>query len=129
MSVTLLDEREPILVGLNFDSTNSPGTLPLFVADLLIRRIDNVVAINTDAIDHVIEVDVTDGATIFYEGSFTIPTLAGSAGNPAIDANPGTMLGIMGGTNIPAGWTIEMKCLVAVGAGKIVSITGYGGLL
>lgn len=128
MGISIFDETLADSNPVVFDDGNSPGVLTLTPNDKTLRRVDTILAVNNDTIDHEVSLRINIASAFYWLGSVVIPAGAGFAGTPSIDllaaCVPPTQLGL----NLFSFNYLEVDCLVALSSGKGVWITAFGGL-
>jgi hypothetical protein len=127
VSIAQFDERSPKITGAQFllaDGTNpqslgGPGTTH--------SRVDDILAANSDGIDHVLGLEYVIGAITLRIGSVNIPAGSGYAGAPAVSLGttllPSLQLGWLLAGSISA---FQATLEVAVVTGS-VDVVAFGG--
>lgn len=128
MPISALSENLPESFAIVFTDANTPGPLTLTDSDKTLRRVDQLIATNNDTADHVIRLRLAFGGNYYWLGSATVPAGAGFGGAIGVDlmvlAEPTSLPGIaLGGFT-----TIECYCEDAIGSGKGLWVTSFGGI-
>ena len=90
-------------------------------------RIDAILAANSDAIDHVLNIALFAGGDDFQIVSVNVPAGAGSGGVNPVDVLGSGPLPIQGGFVLWPGNSVDVQVEVAVVGGADVRITALGG--
>jgi hypothetical protein len=129
MGLSTFDEKDMFVVqgGLN----NASGTGPIAFVGALTRdyRIDSLICVSNDTVDHDVYVYRTFGGVTNILGSTHVPLGSGLTSLPVVELITPTMMGSIGGIFMPIGATLQIQVIVAVSSGKNLYVSAQGGYL
>jgi hypothetical protein len=120
-------EKAPNSAGVQIAPADTTAKKTLITADATNgSRVDAINVSSNDTASVTLLFYVTIGATDFFRGSVTIPTLTGYSGAATIDCVP-FLAATLGYLPLPAGSTLKVAALATVTAAKVVDIiTSHG---
>lgn len=129
LGIQQFDENSGLIVQYGFTSTDGTTAVQLLENLQVAVRVDQISAINTDAIDHHADVVLIAGGTPFVLGSVTIPAGAGVGGVPNVDLLTPSLHAPQAGIVIPYDMGLSVGMEEAVVFGALVAVTVLGGWL
>jgi hypothetical protein len=128
MGLSLFDEQQPFLMGLDF----SPGSGTAF-AQLISglgqkTRFDSILIRNLDTIDHVMELGLQPAGINYIIGSVNVPAASSLVATVPVDLIGTVIVNPQIALIIPATGTINIRCVVACATAN-VKVIGLGGFL
>jgi hypothetical protein len=123
--------NETYPVAFLYVATSGVGTSPFQLGPNVVSywRADTFTIRNTDAIDHVMSVGITDGSTVVNLGDVTIPTGAGTGVIPLFDVLLALGAPYTAGVVFPWQGAWQFQLAVAVGGGAELDMYFTGGNL
>lgn len=129
MGIAQYDETAPFVATGSID--NGDGTSYVYISDaqLVNVRLDGVVCLNSDTVDHVVNLAMTSTGGSVELGGVNVPAGSGLGGLAVVDLVPELAPAAIGGFLVPAGYRMQALCAVAVTAGKLVTVNCLGGYI
>ena len=127
MGLQAFDETLAVLAQENLVNANGTAYSALVPSGTGQKRLDAIVTTNTDAIAHVVNLQVTVGATSTFLGSVSVPAGAGVGGVAPVDLIAGLGLASLTALVLPAASILSVAVAVAVTAPQTVAMTAFGG--
>ena len=129
VSLQAFDETQPILGVTQFTNATGTGSQAVWASSTAAYRIDNILAMNNDTIDHVVNLYLHVSGSDYLIGSANVPTGTGTAGTPAIDVLAAALPAAVVGLPIQSTNGIYAAMAVAVTSGHQVNLAAVGGQL
>src|SRR5712671_365909 len=127
MGISQFDERRPWSQRAIVDNSAGVGLTTVALASFGMARIDVLLAVSNDIIDHVVEVHFGTSAGDAVIGSFTLPAGRGTDGTKAMDVlaecSPATLVSLP----LDEGEELDVLMQVAVTIGQTITVTSVGG--
>jgi hypothetical protein len=127
MGLSMYDEAIPLIYAFNWLSYM--GTNEQAITGMLARaaRIDSVHILNSDTIDHDVELRINAGSAPFPLGTVNVPAGAGHGTVPIVKAELALAPGAQNGWVLAVGQSFSSRLVVAVGATASVTVWLFGG--
>jgi hypothetical protein len=129
MGVQLFNEQFPVLYGLQL--ANGDGTaVTLFTASLLqFQRIDHILASNSDAIPHVVNITALVNGNEQRVASASVPAGAGYGGAPPVDLFVAGVPAGFDGIPLASNVHLSAQLEISMTGATLMNLLATGGLL
>lgn len=129
MGVQVFDESTPWVDGVIVLPADGTGWVQLWSQSYAAIRVDFMPMLNTDTVDHVVRIKLSDGQTDHHLGAVTVLAGAGMGTVANYDAIPDICDPDLGGIIVPKGWILWVCLPVALAAGKELPVSAHGGII
>lgn len=127
MGFAQFDEQKLMSVYQILDDTTTPGEYTFFQSQPFGARVDSLLCLSTDTVDHTIGLAIhLDGYSLLL-GQVLVPAHAGSLGIPGVEMITEITSPLMGCILLFDGFQLAMVLDATPNAGKQVAIWGQGG--
>ncbi len=129
MSVSGFDERVPLAIGVQFLAADGTTWKTITTGALTGSRIDDILASNSGAGAHVVELRLQVGGINYVCGSVSIPAGSGFGGVAAVPLSTAPVPANQGGWTLGYNVLLQAHVTVAMGAAEELDLAAFGGAL
>lgn len=129
MSIAALDERTPLVIGVQFLAADGVGWKTIYTGPVSGARVDDILLSSNGAVAHVVEFRITLGGVNYIIGSISIPSGAGFAGAAAVSAAALPIPPLQSGWLLGYQTTLACHVAVVMGAAEELNVVAFGGIL
>lgn len=128
MAFSTFDENLALSAAAFFNSGSSPGIATMINPTTRGFRLDTIMAVNEDVVDHVVSFLTDNGGGAVRIGSATIPAGAGFLGAAPVDVLADLLPATTNGLVLAGLFNLEVYCETAVTLTNKLTIFAMGGI-
>jgi hypothetical protein len=129
VGISQFDEVAPFIAAGTLQLGDGTGYKAISVVQPTALRLDGIVCLNSDTVDHVVNIALKSAGQEVELGGVNVPAGSGLGGLAVVDLVPSLAPAAIGGILVPPGWYLEALVSVAVASGKSVTVNAFGGFI